>query len=111
MPCSAIVVAADAVEGVDTVTVSLVSEYNETAHIKRYYYKEWVEWDDNDTKFETKRIKCMLKEDEELGINNGDIIIGPSELWVLQGGFKDRFNQYYANGLSDGLGCVNVLFI
>ena len=53
----------------------------------------------------------MLKEDEELGINNGDIVIGPSELWVLQGGFKDRFNQYYANGLSDGLGCVNVLFI
>ena len=58
--------------------------------------------------------KCkheMLKEDEELGINNGDIVIGPSELWVLQGGFKDRFNQYYANGLSDGLGCINVLFI
>ena len=111
IPCSDIVVAADAVEGVDTVTVSLVSEYNETAHIRRYYYKEWVEWDDNDTKFETKRIKCMLKEDEELGINNGDIVIGPSELWVLQGGFKDRFNQYYANGLSDGLGCINVLFI
>lgn len=111
IPCSDIVVAADSVEGVDTVTVSLVSEYNETAHIKKYYYKEWVEWSDADTKFETKRIKCALAEDEELGINNGDIVIEPSELWVLQGGFKDRFNQYYANGLNDGLGCLNVLFI
>lgn len=109
IPCSDIVVAVDAVDGVDTVTVSLVSEYNEQAHINGYYYKEWVEWNDSNTKFETKKIKRILY-DEELGIDNGDIVIQPSELWVLGGGFKDRFDQYYNNGINDGLGCVNVLF-
>lgn len=111
IPCSDIVVAADGVEGVDTVTVSLVSEYNEKAHINRYYYKEWVEWDDDNTTFKTKKIKKMLQDGEELGIDNGDIVIEPSELWVLQGGFSDRFGQYYADGLSDGLGCLNILFL
>lgn len=111
IPSSDIVVALDNVDGVDTVTVSLVSEYNETAHIKGYYYKEWVEWNDDDTKFETKRIKYALNDDEELGIDNGDIVMEQSELWILRGGFTDRFGQTYADGLSNGLGCVNIFFI
>lgn len=110
IPCSDLVVNIDNVDGVDTVTVSLVSEYNEKAHINGYYYKEWIEWNDNDTRFDTKRIKVMLQEDEELGINNGDIVVSSSELWILHGGFSDRFGQYYADGLSDGLGCVNIMF-
>lgn len=111
IPSSDIVVALDNVGGVDTVTVSLVSEYNETAHINGYYYKEWVEWNDDDTKFETKRIKYALNDGEELGIDNGDIVMEQSELWILRGGFTDRFGQTYADGLSNGLGCVNIFFI
>lgn len=111
IPSSDIVVSLDNVDGVDTVTVSLVSEYNETAHINGYYYKEWVEWNDDDTKFETKRIKYVLNDDEELGIDNGDIVMEQSELWILRGGFTDRFGQTYADGLSNGLGCVNIFFI
>lgn len=85
IPVSDLVKIIENVEGVDSVTVSFLSENNEIA--------------------KTADPNSVLKGLDEMG----DIIIGQSELPVIRGGWKDRKGVFYADGIFDDKpGSVNI---
>jgi len=85
IPKSDLIKVVEEVNGVDSVAITIVSEKNELAKIK----------DSN----------ADLSGLDEYN----DIIIVEKELPIIRGGFKDRYGNEYAEGISeDSLGAVNI---
>jgi len=85
IPKSDLIKVVEEVNGVDSVAITIVSEKNELAKIK----------DSN---------ADLTGLDEY-----NDIIIVEKELPIIRGGFKDRYGNEYAEGISeDSLGAVNI---
>lgn len=85
VPKSDLIRELEGIAGVDSVSVNIISELNEKKKTS----------DPNAT---------------EIGLDElNDIILSQNEFPVIRGGWKDRFGNEYAQGLSeDGLGCVNI---
>lgn len=85
VPKSDLIKIVEGVNGVDSVSINLISEKNELAHIA----------DPNA---------------DDTGLDEfNDIIINKFELPLIRGGFTDRYGNTYAEGLSDeALGSVNI---
>lgn len=85
VPKSDLIKIVEEVNGVDSVSINLISNKNEQAHIA-----------DSNAK--------------DTGLDEfNDIIINKFELPLIRGGFSDRYGNAYADGLSDdSLGSVNI---
>ena len=105
IPRSDIISIIENVEGVDSVNVFFISEANEKA-IRDGYYSVPVYGTDPATDqkvlIEDKRINLLkdddgtVTEDPNIGLDDfGDIIIGPSDLAIIRGGWEDRNGNYY----------------
>jgi hypothetical protein len=88
VPKSDLISVIEAVNGVDSVSVSIVSELNELAFIA-----------------DPNRLESNL-----IGLDEfNDIIMKQEEFPVVRGGWKDRYGNAYQEGLSDtSLGAVNI---
>lgn len=88
VPKSDLISVIESVNGVDSVSVSIVSELNELAFIS-----------------DSARDENFL-----IGLDEfNDIIMKIDEFPVIRGGWKDRYGNAYAEGISDsGLGAVNI---
>jgi hypothetical protein len=86
VPKSDIIRVVEDINGVDSVSVAIVGEENETAHILDPNYKG------------------------SLGLDEFNDIIGTKyQLPIVQGGFKDRYGNEYNEGISDEtLGALNI---
>lgn len=85
IPKSDLIREIEGITGVDSVGVNIISEKNEMSKSRDPYATE-------------------------IGLDQlNDIIIGVDEFPVIRGGWKDRFGNEYAQGLSeDSLGCLNI---
>jgi len=85
VPKSDLIRIVEDVNGVDSVSINIISEKNELAHIANPKAKD-------------------------VGLDEfNDIIINKFELPLIRGGFSDRFGNVYSAGLSDdSLGAVNI---
>lgn len=88
VPKSDLISIIESVNGVDSVSISIVSELNE---------KSFIQKPDKD-------------EDDLIGLDEfNDIIINTNEFPVIRGGWTDRYGNIYAEGISDNsLGAVNI---
>jgi len=85
LPKSDLIKIIEEVNGVDSVAVTIIGEKNETS-------------------------KTINQNAKTIGLDEfNDIIIEKGELPLIRGGFKDRYGNSYAEGLSnDSLGAVNI---
>lgn len=85
LPKSDLIKIIEEVNGVDSVAVTIIGEKNETS-------------------------KAINQNAKTIGLDEfNDIIIEKGELPLIRGGFKDRYGNSYAEGLSnDSLGAVNI---
>jgi len=88
VPKSDLIKIVEGVNGVDSVSITILSELNEVAFTKK------------PNRLETDRV----------GLDEfNDIIIKTAEFPVIRGGWKDRNGNVYQTGLSDGsLGALNI---
>lgn len=88
VPKSDLISVIESVNGVDSVSVSIVSELNELAFIG----------------------DANRKQDKLVGLDEfNDIIIKDNEFPVIRGGWTDRYGNIYSSGISEtGLGAVNI---
>jgi len=103
VPKSDLIAMIEAVEGVDSVNITFISEVNEVAIKNGYYIRK-------DTSFDAIRGLQTIKEtkvtvpsgsDPNLGLDDfGDVKIGLNEMPVFRGGWYDRFGNYYEDGIS-----------
>jgi hypothetical protein len=90
IPKSDLIKLIEEIDGVDSVSIVIIGEKNESAVIGR-----------------PNTPNLPLAGLDEFN----DIIIGESEFAIIRGGFKDRMGNTYAAGLSENsLGAVNILF-
>ena len=85
LPKSDLIKIIEEINGVDSVAITILGEKNETA-------------------------KSINQKAKTIGLDEfNDIIIEKGELPLVRGGFKDRYGNSYAEGLSnDSLGAVNI---
>ena len=85
LPKSDLIKIVEEVNGVDSVAITIIGEKNEAA-------------------------KSVNSKAKTIGLDDfNDIIIERGELPLIRGGFKDRYGNKYAEGLSnDSLGAVNI---
>jgi len=103
IPKSDIIAILENIKGIDSVNLSFVSEVNEKA-INDGYYIQRVNTIDRIrglTVVTENKINLKENEDPNLGLDEfGDIKIGLNEMPVIRGGFYDRFNNYYEDGIN-----------
>lgn len=88
IPKSDLIAVIEALNGVDSVSVTVVSEKNELAFIQ------------NPSRSETDLVGL-----DEMN----DVVIKADEFPVIRGGWRDRYGNVYQSGISDiGLGAVNI---
>lgn len=134
IPKSDLIKIIEEIEGIDSVSVTFISADNEEAIRNGYYFKE-VSYnnkqtsdilleqlrnntqntlDINTSTDVTKNEKIILSTgtDPKIGLDDfGDIVIGNKELPILRGGFNDRNNVEYKDGIDPlNLSAVNVVF-
>jgi hypothetical protein len=103
VPKSDLIAMIEAVDGVDSVNVTFISEVNEKSIKNGYYIKRNTSFDairGLQTITET-RVEVPSGTDPNLGLDDfGDVKIGLNELPVFRGGWYDRFDNYYEDGVS-----------
>jgi hypothetical protein len=103
VPKSDLIAMIEAVDGVDSVNVTFVSEINELAIKNKYYIKRETSFDAIRGLQTIKEIKVNVPRgsDPNLGLDDfGDVKIGLNEMPVFRGGWYDRFGNYYEDGIS-----------
>jgi hypothetical protein len=113
VPKSDLIAIIEAIEGVDSVNISFISEINEKAILDGYYIKRSTSFD-NIRGLQTVtevRVPVSSGSDPNLGLDDfGDVKIGLNELPVFRGGWYDRFGNYYEDGISNSqYSSVNVI--
>jgi hypothetical protein len=134
IPRSDLIKVIEEIDGVDSVSLSFISEENENAIRNGFYYKE-ISYNNKQTSdilltqlrnnsqntldintstdvTQTQKIIVNLGQDPRLGLDEfGDIIIGNKELPIMRGGFFDRRGVEYKDGIDPlNLSAVNVIF-
>ncbi len=113
IPKSDIVTIIEKIKGIDSVSVSFVSERNEQAILNGYYYKYSTIMDKTtQTEIITKdKILVPANTDPNLGLDEfGDIVIGKYEQPLFRGGWYDRFNNYYEDSVNTSiLSSINIV--
>lgn len=113
IPKSDLVAIIENVPGVDSVSISFVSEKNEKAINDGYYFQKISSIDKiRGIKTVTdNKITLKVNQDPSLGLDEfGDIVIGLNELPIIRGGWYDRYSNYYEDGLStDQFGSMNIV--
>lgn len=105
IPKSDIISIIESVPGVDSVSISFISQANEKAIIDGYYIKRINSIDKIRGIMTVTENKIMLNqgEDPNIGLDEfGDVVIGLNELPLIRGGWYDRFGNYYEDGLNVG---------
>lgn len=114
IPKSDLVALIEGVSGVDSVNVTFISKKNEEAIQNGFYIKEVETFEQirGIKVIEKERVIVQSGTDPNLGLDEfGDILIGLNELPLFRGGWYDRFNNYYEDGLSiDQFSSVNIIF-
>lgn len=113
IPKSDLVAIIENVPGVDSVSISYISEKNEKAINDGYYFQQ-VSSIDKIRGIKTvtdNKINLKKNEDPNLGLDEfGDIVIGLNELPIIRGGWYDRYSNFYEDGLStDQFGSMNIV--
>jgi len=134
IPRSDLIKVIEEIDGVDSVSLSFISEENENAIRNGFYYKE-ISYNNKQTSdillaqlrnnsqntldintstdvTQTQKIIVNPGQDPRLGLDEfGDIIIGNKELPIMRGGFFDRRGVEYKDGIDPlNLSAVNVIF-
>ena len=113
VPKSDLVAIVEAINGVDSVDITFVSQENEDAIIDGFYYR--VEKTSSIVRSLTtetlKKITVAPGENPNLGLDEfGDIVIEQNEVPIIRGGWYDRNNNFYEEGLSEkDFSSVNVI--
>ena len=113
IPKSDLVAIVEAINGVDSVDITFVSQVNEDAIIDGFYYR--VEKTSSVVRSLTtetlKKITVAPGENPNLGLDEfGDIVIEQNEVPIIRGGWYDRNNNFYEEGLSEkDFSSVNVI--
>jgi len=113
VPKSDLVAIIEAINGVDSVDVTFVSQENEDAIIDGFYYR--VEKTSSIVRSLTtetlKKITVAPGQNPNLGLDEfGDIVIEQNEVPIIRGGWYDRNNNFYEEGLSErDFSSVNVI--
>lgn len=115
VPRSDLISLIETIEGIDSVNLFFLSEENEEAIRNGFYFVPVYGIDpatDQKTLIENKKIVLEPNEDPQLGLDEfGDIIIDPTDIVVIKGGWKDRNNTYYEDTpVTNGIGSLNVFF-
>ena len=104
IPKSDIVSIVEGVEGIDGVNVYFVSKENEEAIRNGWYLQEYSQINPHTHLHErfAKRVVLEEGEDPMLGLDAfGDIKIGENEIAVIKGGWLDRNNNEFMDGVVD----------
>jgi hypothetical protein len=113
IPKSDIVTIIERIKGIDSVSVSFISERNESAISNGYYYKNTTKIDQvTQTEIVTKdKILVPANTDPNIGLDEfGDIKIDKYEQPLFRGGWYDRFNNFYEDGVSTSiLSSINIV--
>lgn len=112
IPKSDIVTIIEKIKGIDSVSVSFVSERNESAILNGYYYQDYTTVSQTGLQTTTtNKIIVPPNTDPNLGLDEfGDIVIGKYEQPLFRGGWYDRFNNYYEDGISTSvLSSINIV--
>jgi len=134
IPKSDLIKTIESIDGIDSVSITFISGDNEEAIRNGYYFKE-VSYNNKQTSdilldqlrnntqnsldintstdvTKTEKIILSTGTDPKIGIDDfGDIVIGNKELPILRGGFNDRNNIEYKDGIDPvNLSAVNVVF-
>ena len=113
IPKSDVISIIENINGVDSVNVSFVSEVNEKAITNGYYIQRVNTIDKirGITTVTENKIMLASGEDPNLGLDDfGDIKIGLNEMPVIRGGFYDRFENFYEDGIDYNQYCsVNII--
>ena len=113
IPKSDLVAIVESINGVDSVDITFVSQVNEDAIIDGFYYR--VEKTSSVVRSLTtetlKKITVAPGENPNLGLDEfGDIVIEQNEVPIIRGGWYDRNNNFYEEGLSEkDFSSVNVI--
>lgn len=117
IPPSDLVRILDGITDIDSVTVDFISEANEN------YHKEFIIKADQFQRLNSRKPQdteiimsdgTTYDNQKTLGLDNilGDIIIDKTELPLIRGGFKDRYNNEYSLSPASGkFSAVNVLIL
>jgi len=117
IPPSDLVRILDGIGDVDSVTVDFISEANEN------YHKEFIIKADQFQRLNSRKPQdteiimsdgTTYNNQKTLGLDNvlGDILIDKTELPLIRGGFKDRYNNEYSLTPASGkFSAVNVLIL
>tara|TARA_B110000503_G_C7169239_1_gene423476 strand:+ start:907 stop:2670 length:1764 start_codon:yes stop_codon:yes gene_type:complete len=113
IPKSDLVAIIENIPGVDSVSISYISEKNEKAINDGFYYQKVSSIDKirGIMTVTDNRINLTTNEDPNLGLDEfGDIVIGLNELPIVRGGWYDRYSNYYEDGLSSTqFGSLNIV--
>ena len=115
IPRSDIIAMVENVDGVDSVNVYFISQENEEAITNGYYFVPVFGVDpltDQKTLIENKKIVLTAGEDPQLGLDEfGDVKIGPDDLPIIRGGWKDRNGtDYEATPNKNAVSSLNIFF-
>lgn len=115
IPKSDLIKIIEEINGVDTVSVSIISEKYE--NIKKRLVQESNLEDSEYKRLQNLNRPLTINEISTININPrdlgtdefNDIIIREYELPIIRGGFTDRYGNYYSEGISEeSLGAVNI---
>lgn len=115
VPRSDLISLIENVEGIDSINLFFISEENETAIKKGFYFIPVYGIDpatDQKTLIEKKKIILGVDEDPQLGLDEfGDILIDSNDIIIIRGGWEDRNGTYYEETpITNGIGSLNVFF-
>lgn len=114
IPKSDLIAIIEDVKGVDSVNLSFVSEKNEKAINDGFYIKRSEVFDQirGLRTIQEEKVTIQAGSDPNLGLDEfGDVKIGLNELPIFRGGWYDRFNNYYEDGLSESqFSSLNIVF-
>jgi hypothetical protein len=115
IPRSDLIALIENIEGVDSVNLFFISQENEEAIRNGFYNVPVFGIDpatDQKTLIENKKIMLAENEDPQLGLDEfGDIVIGPNDLVVIRGDWRDRNDVFYEEiPISTAIGSLNIFF-
>lgn len=113
IPRSDLIAILEGVDGIDSVSISFISEENETA-IRNGFYFTTDYTIDRVRQIRTpitRKVTLSDGDNPNLGLDEfGDIILAQNELPVIRGGWTDRNNVTYEDGVDDSvISSVNIM--
>ena len=115
VPRSDLISLIENIEGIDSINLFFLSQENEEAIRNGFYFVPVYGIDpatDQKVLIENKKIMIAPEEDPQLGLDEfGDIVIGPNDIIVVRGDWKDRNGTYYDEvPVPNGIGSLNIFY-